>query len=131
MLTIAVLVAISVNVLALYRGGKSTNKIEPQPLDVRKIPGVVSVDMHNTCHAEVQRRLNGHDEDIRSIYSRIEAVQTRNEQHASERSAAIYRKIDEVRLEVTDKIDTMPDRIIKTLSELNLLRRPNGKDPHV
>jgi hypothetical protein len=127
-LTIAVLIAITVNVVALYRGGRTTNRIEPTPLDVRKIPGVMSVDMHRACHEEVVRRLNTHDEDIRAIYRRIEDSQARQEVHASERSAAIYRKIDEVRTEVTDKIDTMPDRIIKTLSDLNLLRRPNGSD---
>jgi hypothetical protein len=127
-LTIAVLIAITVNVVALYRGGRTTNRIEPTPLDVRKIPGIMSVDMHKVCHEEVVRRLNAHDGNIREIYRRIEETQARQEAHASERSAAIYRKIDEVRMEVTDKIDTMPDRIIKTLSDLNLLRRPNGSD---
>jgi hypothetical protein len=44
-----------------------------------------------------------------------------------ERARRIYRHIDEVRKEVSDKVDDMPDRIIDQLAKLKLLRQPRSE----
>lgn len=113
---------------AFFFARKSTTRIEPQPIEVKKLDAFITRDFHSSMHGDVVRRLDGHDEDIRAIYSEIKGRADKIDEVSRQRTAALYDKIDQVESRLTDKIDSMPDRVIETLSTLNLLRRPNGKD---
>lgn len=101
--------------------------IAPDPLRVEKFDAYATRHFCEMQHAEVTRRLNGHDADVRALYDEIKRDRQQNQEHASKRSETLYRKIEEVRTELSDKIDTTPSRVIETLSTLGLLRKP-GED---
>lgn len=107
---------------------KPVTTITPDPLRVEKLDKFATRDFCSTLHSELNRRLDGHDSDIKNLYDEFKSDREASAVSARQRSAAIYGRIDNLETKLTDKIDTMPDRIIKILSELNLLRRPNGKD---
>lgn len=102
-------------------------KIKPQPLDVRKVDTFMTREFCNTHHIEINRRLEQHDMDIRGIYAELKADRERHERHTSERSAGLYKRIEDVRMELSDKVDSMPDRIIETLNKLHLLNTGGKK----
>jgi hypothetical protein len=94
-------------------------------VNVRNIDKFATRDFVTERHAEVNRRLDGHDRDIVVLREDMKTDRHNNEVHASERSSKIYDEIKSVRNELSDKIDDMPSRIIDQLSKLNLLRKPS------
>jgi t-SNARE complex subunit (syntaxin) len=79
----------------------------PQPLQIEKLDKFATRDFCEMKHLEISRRLDGHDADVRALYDEIKRDRQANQVHASERSANIHAKIDAVREELTDKIDTL------------------------
>ena len=118
------LIGLCVGVYGYMR--KPVTSITPDPLRVEKLDKFATRDFCSTLHSEINRRLDSHDSDIKALYEEIKSGRDESAASARQRSAAIYGRIDNLETKLTDKIDTMPDRIIKILSELNLLRRPNG-----
>ena len=92
---------------------------------VRKTDRFATREFIEAQHCEVVRRLSGHDQEILRLRQDMDVDRRNNEIHASTRSRAIYDKIDHVRQELSEKIDNMPDRVIDTLSKLNLLKKPH------
>jgi hypothetical protein len=80
--------------------GKNTTTVGPDPLRIEKLDKFATRDFCEQRHSEVSRRLDGHDKDVRALYDEIKKDRDANEIHASERSASIYEKIDEVRSEM-------------------------------
>jgi hypothetical protein len=87
--------------------GKNTTAITPDPLRIEKLDKFATRDFCEQRHSEVARRLDGHDGDIRALYAEIKTDRDANEIHASERSASIYEKIDEVRAEMNSGFKDM------------------------
>lgn len=97
--------------------------ITPDPLRIEKLDKFATRDFCDLQHAEVTRRLNGHDADVRALYEEMKKDRQQNREHASNRSAATYTKIEAVRSELADKIDSTPERVIDTLNKLGLLNK--------
>lgn len=92
-----------------------TTRIEPDPLRVEKIDKLATREFCQAKHTEVERRLLGHDQDIAALRADMKEDRRNNEIHASQRSAGLHSKIDNVRIELSEKIDGMEARIIATL----------------
>lgn len=93
-------------------------------VNIRTSDKFATRDFVSERHAEVSRRLDGHDKVIEGLRDDMKEDRRNNEVHASQRSANLHAKVDAVRSELSDKIDDMPNRIIDQLSKLNLLRKP-------
>ena len=108
MLFIAALAATAYYIKALFWGDKST---VPDPLRVQKVDRIVSEKECIARHTEAARELH----EVRQKFNQLEASREVQRQQASEDRKIIYRHIDEVRRELSQKIDDMPDRVIATL----------------
>jgi hypothetical protein len=84
-------------------------KIEPQPLEVTAATRFTTME----AHGEVLRRLDGHDLDIRAIYEELKDDRSKNEVHASSRSANLHAKIEAVRTELDAKMDRLRVEVSK------------------
>jgi len=82
----------------------------------------------------LEKRVNGVEETMNEIESRVERHREANDRAAQVRTAGIYTKVDQVRKEsqehteavrkeLSDKIDGLPDRLIATLKNTGALRR--------
>lgn len=96
-------------------------------VQVRNIDKYATRDFVTERHAEVNRRLDGHDKALADLRDDMKEDRKQNEIHASARSSKIYDEIKSVRSELSDKIDNMPERIIDTLNKLGLLNTPNKR----
>jgi len=83
----------------------------PNPLQIEKLDKFATRDFCEMKHLETNRRLDGHDADVRALYEEMKRERQSNQEHASLRSAAIYRKIDEVRDELTTKMDGLNEQM--------------------
>lgn len=54
-------------------------------------------------------------ENFVQIRNELKEDRQQNQVHASARAASLYKKIDEVRAELSAKVETMPDRVITQL----------------
>jgi hypothetical protein len=101
--------------VAGYLGRRDSRRVtvDDQPVEAR-IKGQVRTvaedrfatrDFVAERNAELDRRLNGHDADIRALYAELKADRAAAEIHASQRSSAIYEEIGSVREGLSDKID--------------------------
>jgi len=102
-------------VAVLWGLRQKTTRLEPDPLRVEKIDKLASREFVSSQFAEAARRLNGHDADIAAIRQDMKEDRRNNDIHASQRSAGLHQKIDNVRVELSEKIDGMEARIIATL----------------
>lgn len=123
--TLIILIAVAILMMQLWDrfGRKQATNIEPDPLRVVKLDKFATRDFCHTRHDEITRRLDSHDAAIERIYQELKADRNSNQAHASERSKTLFNAIGDVRTELTEKIDAMPDRIIKLLNELGLLNK--------
>jgi hypothetical protein len=127
--TVIIILAIATFGLLLYTTFRAPKTIvTPDPLRVEKLDKFATRDFVESQNAEVKRRLDAHDRDVQRIYDEIKAERAANQVHQSERSKTLFNEIKSVRDELTDKMDEMPDRIIRLLSELNLLNKPSNHD---
>jgi hypothetical protein len=123
--TLVILMTLAILALQVWLAVRSRRtQITPDPLRIEKLDKFATRDFCEMKNAELSRRLEANEEDIRRIYVEMKRDRAAADVHASERSKTIFNEIKLVRAEVTDKIDGMPDRIIKLLSELGLLRKP-------
>lgn len=123
--TVLILLGLAMLVMQAFSTFRS-RKVTPDPLRVEKLDKFATRDFVEAQNAEVKRRLDGHDVDVRRIYDEIKEERAANQVHQSERSKTLFNEIRGVREELTEKIDEMPDRIIRLLNELNLLNRPGN-----
>jgi hypothetical protein len=73
-LTLAVLLAVGVNLLALHRSGKTTaTRIEPNPVEVRKLDAYITRDFHATCHEAMTSRVARVEGEVAAIRSEMRA----------------------------------------------------------
>ena len=105
--------------------GKNTTNIAPDPLRIEKLDKFATRDFCEQRHHEVTRRLDGLDGHVRAIYDEIKKDRDANEIHASERSASIYEKIDEVRSEMNTGFKDM-ERAIGRIEGKVSSERDNG-----
>lgn len=129
--TITILIGLIIVGLQIYNTikGQKPTVITPDPLRIEKLDKFATRDFVEAQRNEVTRRLDSHDQDIRRIYDEMKAERAANQVHQSERSQTIFKAIDKVRTELTDKIDDMPDRIISMLNDLSLLNnKPTNHD---
>ncbi len=106
--TILIIVGVVLVGLQIYI---ALRKTVPNPLQVEKLDKFATRDFCEALQAENRRRLDGHDADVRALYEEIKRDRQQNQEHASQRSAAIYRKIDEVQREVSSKIDGLNEQM--------------------
>ncbi len=99
----------------------------PQPLQIEKLDKFATRDFCEVQHSDLRRQLAAHDKDIAQLREEAKEDRRNNEVHASQRSSGLHKKIEDVRSELTDKIDDMPTRIIDQLSKLGLLRKPSDE----
>lgn len=85
--------------------------ITPDPLRIEKLDKFATRDFCEMKHLEVNRRLDTHDEQLAQLRIEAKAELQQNQEHASARSAAIYRKVDEVREELTAKMDGLNEQM--------------------
>ena len=114
------LVLVGLQVWTAVRSSKT--QITPDPLRVEKLDKFATRDFCEQRHAEVSRRLDGHDKDVRTIYDEIKRNRADNESQANTRSVAVHAKIDDVRRELSEKIDDMPAQIIATLRNTGAIK---------
>jgi hypothetical protein len=100
----------NISMAIALRKRKETRRIEPQPFDVRVIDSMAREKDCLSRHDEIQREIvgmrNRRDQDMKD---------------ASLSRKAVYEQINKVRGELSDKIDTMPDRIIATLRNFGVI----------
>lgn len=94
----------NVALVVALRRRKEVRRIEPQPFDVRLIHDMARekdcMDRHKVSLEQITELRGARTEDARA---------------ASISRKAIYEEIKRTELRLSDKIDTMPDRIIATL----------------
>jgi len=100
-----------------FRPSKPT-VITPDPLRVEKLDKFATRDFCEMKHLEVTRRLDGHDAELAQFRTEAKADREQNQVHASQRSAAIYHKIDEVRDELTTKMDGINEQMSKGFKDV-------------
>ena len=108
---------------------RGRTKIEPTPFPVEKVDKLATRDFVEAQQRENQRRLDGHDSDIRNIYAEMKTNRVDSEQHASLRSATIFKKIEDVRVELSEKIDksnTLTEKVLRDYERA--LGRIEGRD---
>ena len=118
------------------RGEKSSISVADQPV-AATISGPVqtlSVDKFATrdfCemrHVEVTRRLDGHDNEIANLRATAKEDRADNQIHASQRSQTIHKKIEDVRTELTGKIDGLRHEMSSGFGDIErALGRIEGK----
>jgi hypothetical protein len=113
------LISGAVGLKALF--GKNTTALTPDPLRIEKLDKFATRDWCERERDETKRRLDSHDKDIAKIHDEFRQDREKNEVHASQRSQTIFRAIDELRRELTEKIDSTPERLIDTLTKLGKL----------
>ncbi len=69
-------------------------------------------------NAELDRRLSGHDADIRKIYDELKQDRAASEIHASQRSSAIYQEIGIVRKDLGEKLDAQTREFHQCIRDL-------------
>lgn len=109
-------------ILILNHVKKPSTAITPDPLNVRNIDKLATRDFVQERDREYVRRLDGHDDEISQLREDMKEDRKQNEIHASARSGKIYDEISNLRKELTEKIDDMPDRVIDTLNKLGKLK---------
>lgn len=120
--TIVIIIGLALLGLQIYSVMRERKtSITPDPLRVEKLDKFATRDFCMSQHSEVSRRLDAHDSEFRRIYDQMKMDSAANQVHASERSKTLFNEVKAVREELTAKIDSMPDRIIKLLNDLHLL----------
>lgn len=104
--SVIVLLAIASPLIAIWAGGRR-RKIEPDPLRVQKVDNLVTKDYCLSSHATLHQRLDGHDAAITAIRGEMRKDREDGELAARTRSAGIYHKLDDLRLELSDKMDAI------------------------
>ena len=105
---VGALTGVGALVVAIAAMNKKQEVKVDQPLNVQLLESFVT-------KSEFTSHTADNKNDLDSIRAELREDRRNNEQHASARSAGIYRKIDEVRSELSEKIDAMPSRIVADL----------------
>lgn len=79
-----------------------------QPLNVQLLETFVA-------KSEFTNHVTENKKDFEAMRNELREDRKNNEIHASQRSSGIYKKIDDVREELSEKIDQMPSKIIADL----------------
>ena len=105
---VGALTGVGALVVAIAAMNKKQEVSVDQPLNVQLLESFVTKSEFANHAADNKR-------DVDSIRVELREDRRNNEVHASQRSAGIYKKIDEVRSELSEKIDAMPSRIVADL----------------
>lgn len=92
--------------------------ISPQPLVTKEEERFATRDFVAERADEVNRRLAGHDQDIRDLYAELKRDREASEIHASQRSSAIYQEIGTVREGLSKKIDAQTSEFHQAIRDL-------------
>lgn len=57
-------------------------KVEPTPLEVAAAPRLVTCEACDRRHAEVDRRLDRHEDDLRAVLGKLDQIESNNENRA-------------------------------------------------
>lgn len=105
------------SVIGLVIGRRA--RIEPDPLRVQKVETLR--DWCDSAHAAIGHRLDCHDAAINAIRAEIAHQRETAEAAARQRTSGIYQRIEDVRRELSDKIEAMPPQIIALLKNTNVI----------
>ena len=105
------LAATAYYVKELFWGGGSRREIYPDPLRVEKMVKNVSEKDCFLRNSEETKRI----EQLHLQLVKLEESRETQRRQASDDRKTIYNHIDEVRRELSQKIEDMPDRVIATL----------------
>ena len=70
---LAVLVVLAVNLVNLFRGTRATNRIEPQPFEVRKLDNFITRDFHHNCHKAMEERVTRVEAEVTAVRLQLNA----------------------------------------------------------